>query len=346
MSKEFSCDFIFGEKIGDIKEMDYRKLPGFIARVKRIFLFGRFSYEEKVYRLIKEGNYSTLIISESYYSVTFWMILFNSYFSKRKVIIWGHGSYGKEHFIVKLLKKIALSLSEYYFLYGHYAKESILKNRIATENKLVVIYNSLDYETQFNLRNKIIKTSTYSNRFKNDFKNLIFIGRLTSIKRLDILLNALSLLLKSGNKMNLIIIGDGEMRSSLEKLVINLEINEFVWFYGPCYNEEPLAELIYNSDLCVSPGNVGLTAIHSMMYGTPVCTHNSYMYQMPEYEAIIDGETGCFFKKDDLLSLTDNILNWINTSPEREIVRRKCYKVVDEKYNPNVQIEIMKRVLN
>lgn len=56
------------------------------------------------------------------------------------------------------------------------------------------------------------------------------------------------------------------------------------------------AEFIYNADLCVSPGNVGLTAMHSLVFGCPVITHNCFEWQMPEFEAIQPGITGDFLR--------------------------------------------------
>ena len=68
-------------------------------------------------------------------------------------------------------------------------------------------------------------------------------------------------------------------------------------FYGATYDEKELSKLIYMSDLTVSPGNIGLTAIHSLSYGTPVCSHSNFNNQMPESEAIINFENGFFFRK-------------------------------------------------
>ena len=80
-------------------------------------------------------------------------------------------------------------------------------------------------------------------------------------------------------------------------------LNQNVCFFGPCYDEFEIGMLIYNAALCVSPGNVGLTAIHSLSYGTPVISHNDFKHQMPEFEAIVPGETGAFFIANDLNSL-------------------------------------------
>jgi hypothetical protein len=67
---------------------------------------------------------------------------------------------------------------------------------------------------------------------------------------------------------------------------------------------------------------------------------------MPEFEAIQTGATGDFFEKDNLESLNGKIENWMLINPEKskELINA-CYKMVDEKYNPFYQMEIMKQNL-
>lgn len=61
---------------------------------------------------------------------------------------------------------------------------------------------------------------------------------------------------------------DGEKTKEFKQLAESLGLQDYVWFYGACYNEKELSSLIYNADLCVAPGNIGLTAMHSMVFGT------------------------------------------------------------------------------
>ena len=140
--------------------------------------------------------------------------------------------------------------------------------------------------------------------------------------------------------------GDGEARESLEALTRALKLKGQVWFYGACYDEYQLAQLIYDADLCVSPGNVGLTAIHVMMYGCPVITNDDFDHQMPEFEAIQKGRTGEFFKNGDVQSLADTIYSWLHShSYQRDSIRLTCYKEIDEKWNPYYQMKVIKTVL-
>ena len=105
--------------------------------------------------------------------------------------------------------------------------------------------------------------------------------------------------------------------------------------------------MIYNADLCVSPGNIGLTAMHSLVFGTPAITHDDFPHQMPEFEAIKDGETGTFFKNGNVDSLAEGIVRWFEKhGNDREDVRKACMKEIDENWTPQFQIEVLRKNLN
>jgi glycosyltransferase involved in cell wall biosynthesis len=168
---------------------------------------------------------------------------------------------------------------------------------------------------------------------------------LTEVKKLDMILHAMEKCKKGGNEYNLTLIGGGEKKEELKSLTKELNLGKNVWFYGPCYNEVELGGLIYNADLCVSPGNVGLTAMHSLVFGTPVITHNHFPLQMPEFESIREGETGTFFEYEDIESLMQRINEWFNTPRDRDEIRKKCMKEIDENWTPYYQIETLKNNL-
>lgn len=345
MEIEFDCDFIFGPPNNGIITIDYSKLKNFKKVVERRNLLNKnFWYEKEVVSVLRKRIYSTFIITGEPYSLTTWRLLFLSRFYRTKIILWTHGYYGKETTIEKILKKMMYGLSSHVFLYGIYAKQLMLKNNIAPESKLSVIYNSLDYDTHILERNKLKPDFIYEGYFGNNFRNLIFVGRLTHKKKLELILYGLTVIRDKGFQFNLILIGEGEAQNNLEALADQLNLKQNIWFYGATFNESVLAEMIYNADLCVSPGNVGLTAIHSMSFGTPVITHNDFSMQMPEFESIIPGVTGDFFEKDNVQSLATTITNWFEKAPDRNLIRQNCYKVIDEKYNPYVQIKTMKTI--
>ena len=66
---------------------------------------------------------------------------------------------------------------------------------------------------------------------------------------------------------------------------------------------------------------------------------------MPEFEAIEDGKTGTFFEEDNVESLAENIQAWLTNGLDREQIRKNCYDVIDNKYNPHRQVEMIRKVI-
>lgn len=229
--------------------------------------------------------------------------------------------------------------------YGNYAREIMIKQGYHPE-KISVLHNSLAYSEQIVLRNTDLQSSIYQRHFDNSNQNLIFIGRLKPIKKLDMIIEAMALLKKNGMLLNLTFVGDGEERPMLEKLAEYHDLERNVWFYGACYDERKNAELVFNADLCVAPGNIGLTAMHALMFGCPAITHNDFTHQMPEFEAILPGVTGDFFEFGSVSSLADTILRWFNSNNNREQVREACFKEIDSRWTPVYQYNAIAKSIN
>lgn len=343
IDKSIDCDFIFGDKCLDVRKMDYNCLTHSVYEVNNC-KFGPFIWRKGLIKYF--FRYDRFISIGEPLNITVWLLLLYSFFFKKKVFLWSHGWYGREGFVKKIIKRCFFGLSDGVFLYGNYARELMIKNGFKS-SKLHVVYNSLDYDKQLELRKKISQNDIYIKHFGNTNVNIIFVGRLTKVKKLDMLLYFLKYYSERGKCANVTFIGDGEYMTELVDLVSSLKLNENVWFYGASYNEEELANLIYNADLCVSPGNVGLTAIHSLSFGCPVITHDNFQNQMPEFESVIKGETGDFYKYGSQISLNEVIENWLNNYPsnKRELIRQTAYKTIDTYWNPYYQIEVIKDVV-
>ncbi|WP_264297021.1 glycosyltransferase [Escherichia coli] len=151
-------------------------------------------------------------------------------------------------------------------------------------------------------------------------------------------------LAKLGNRnYKLIIIGNGPEETHLKQAVKKLNLISMVTFMGEIHDESILSWLIYNSDICISPGNVGLTAMHSLVYGTPVITNNDFCHQMPEYEAIDEEKNGGFFEANNIESLAQKIEEWSNKilTTDRGLLRNECRKPILLKYNPKNQAQLI-----
>lgn len=342
IDREYDCSWHFGDSMSDVKKMDYSLLRGDVHE-SHTYRFGTLSFQKGVIGLLLK-DYSRYLILPDTHSVSAWLfLLFSKFYKRKKVYIWTHGWYGKESGIERFLKRIMYKLPNGgIFLYGNYAKKLMIKEGFDPET-LFVIHNSLAYEKQSALRSELAGTDLFKDHFRNENKNLIFIGRLTSVKKLDMILHAVDACNREGCHFNITFIGDGPEKRKLHELALSLNLEKQVWFYGPCYDENTIGELIYNADLCISPGNVGLTAIHAMVFGTPVLTHNDFTHQMPEFEAIKEGVTGDFFDANDVESLADKIIRWFDPKNDRrEEVRAACYHEIDTEWTPQFQLNVLK----
>lgn len=343
IDQEFSCDWLFGDSMGDVKKMDYNLLHGNITETHTKRLFGGWYWQPGVISKLKQ-NYTHYILLGESRALSTWVfcILARLFYRKKKVYFWSHGWYGKETCLERIIKKMEFILPNGgIFTYGNYARNLMIKEGFDPD-RLYTIYNSLAYDKHVKIRSQLVLSDVYTSYFNNQNKILLFVGRLSSVKKLDMVLLAVAELRMQKEMYNLIFIGDGDEREHLQSLCRELKLEDVVWFYGACYDETVLANLIYNADLCISPGNVGLTAMHCMSFGLPVATHNKFEYQMPEFEAIVEGQTGCFFEYNNLHSLEYSISNFFKKNTDREIIRKNCYRVIDERYNPHVQLKIIK----
>lgn len=343
IDRDFKCDYLFGDRHGDIKLMDYSQLDGNVEVTHTKNVCGGWYYQCGVPTKIFKNYNNYILLGETRAISTWLFLLLSKFFPKKKVYLWSHGWYGKETKLECIIKKIFFKLPNGgIFLYGNYAK-NLMINKGFNPNKLFVIHNSLAYDKQLEIRSRIIMSDIYKRHFNNDNPTLIFIGRLTKVKKLHQIIEALSILKSMGQNYNLVFVGDGEEKEMLQLIVAENNVKDNVWFYGACYDEKTNAELIYNADLCVAPGNVGLTAMHVMVFGTPVITHNDFKYQMPEFEAITPNVTGDFFERDNIKSLVVTISKWFdNHRNYRDEVRKACHNEIDTSWTPQYQINVLK----
>lgn len=356
-SQEFQFIIISGTEIDyDIKTVDpiYASISveegGLRWKfVKNIWLFNkRLLWQKGLIKKCLTNKFEACIFLGDFHFITTWISAIILRIKGKKVYFWTHGVYEEEKGLKNYFRLKFYKLADGLFLYGNYAAKIIEKKGIEN-NKLHVIYNSLDYEAQSKLRDsvsiKVINEKKSKCFLDITLPQLVFIGRLTKQKKIYQIIEAVKELKYENLKLNFIIIGDGEEEFKLKELVNEYDLTDNIFFFGPSYNEVDNYILIAGSDICISPGDVGLTAIHSLSCGTPVITHNNFIKQMPEFEAIIPGYNGDFYEMDNIHELSMVIKNWLKVNTNREKIRSNCYSIIDKKYNPVYQYEIICKAL-
>ena len=278
---------------------------------------------------------------------TTWLAAIIASLRGAKVHFWTHGWVRPETGFIASFRSAFYRLADNLLLYGHYAKCLGVSHGFRPE-RLHVIYNSLDAAAQRRFGNAVVPADLQAIRQtlfgdRNTLPLLMCSTRITRLRRLDLLLDAMHQLKDEGFDLNLLLVGDGPEKPALEVQVKRLGLA--VHFYGACYDEPTLARLTMSADLTVAPGKIGLTAMQSLGYGTPVLTHGDFANQMPEWEAIIPGKTGDLFKNEDVADLAATIRRWFEASPDRQTVRDECFSMIDRFWNPENQHRLILRAL-
>ncbi len=162
-----------------------------------------------------------------------------------------------------------------------------------------------------------------------------FVGRVVPIKRIDLLLEALALALRSGSRVRLAIAGDGEIRQGLEATARGLGIADSVRFLG--YRRD-LPRIAAASDAAVlSSDNEGtpVSLIEAAAAGRPVVATD-----VGGVREVVNDETGILVPPGDAAALAGGIeelaLNPVlrarlgRQARERAVVRFSAERLIED----------------
>ena len=127
----------------------------------------------------------------------------------------------------------------------------------------------------------------------------LFVGRVYAAKRLDLALEAMTLLHGRGHDCSLLIVGDGPDLARIRDLAAG---RADIRFLGPEFDERRLAPLFLLADAVVVPDAVGLVVAHAAAYGRPLVTCRGEAHG-PEIADIEDGRNACVSAGTDAAGL-------------------------------------------
>jgi glycosyltransferase involved in cell wall biosynthesis len=148
-------------------------------------------------------------------------------------------------------------------------KKDHLRFRIAPEEKFTVIHSGVDLRT--------FRADLYQ---PSETKALLGIppemtvvgtvGRLTPVKGQEVLIRAASELIRRGEKIFLVLLGDGELRRDLEELSLRLDIAEYVRFLG--WRPDVARVMAVCDIFCLPSRNEGMgkVLVEAMAMGKPI----------------------------------------------------------------------------
>ena len=113
---------------------------------------------------------------------------------------------------------------------------------------------------------------TSGSKIEDNAKTIIYVGRLQPVKGVQYLIEAMIAVQREIPDINLVIVGDGEERSKLEKLAKELDLTGCIQFVGKVPQEE-IPSMLHQSDIFVLPSlSEGFpnVIIEAMAAGLPI----------------------------------------------------------------------------
>lgn len=299
---------------------------------------GPFLWQTGLVSLVLKKEWRAIILLGSPYYLTNLIVAAVCKVKGIPLFFWTHGARPASTPLKNLLMSLALASADAVFVYGRNAVAQIARRWLPSK-KFVVVYNSLNALAHRNVGDLGSCERVVSGQ-KSVF-TAIFVGRLVSRKRIDLLIRAADIVRSNGKFLRVLIVGDGPEQGVLQELVRTLGLDELVEFRGACYEEEQLKVEFEKSDFSVVPHAAGLSVLHAMAYGLPVITDDDYSAHGPEVEVLEDGVNCLIYRKgslDGLVQAVDRMMcdyaNIVDYSRMREVVSL---------FSPANQVELMER---
>ena len=230
------------------------------------------------------------------------------------------------------LKKICRKLSKKYISFysavivpTKKTKDLLLSYRVT--NAIYIVPTGIDLQKfQAAINQKEFENIKTTFRLSETSFKLLFLGRISKEKNIDMLLHVLPALFEKYKNVDLIIVGDGPHKDALEALVHTLNIADRVVFTNGVSNDQ--VPLYYKlADLFISPSTSetqGLTIVEAMAAGIPILTYND-----GNIEGIIfDKRTGLLFKTSE--ELLEQLIFALEHREALRTYSSECLKLVDQ----------------
>jgi len=180
--------------------------------------------------------------------------------------------------------------------------------------------------------------------FKESDKIIIYVGRIEPPKRIDIIIEALRLIVQKDNNYKMVLVGDGVLMDDMKSLSSNLNLNDNIYFMGVRKrNELPL--LFNSADVSVLiSDNEGspLSVKESLACGIPVVANAVGDIS----ELIKDSHNGFIINKNDIHDIANKLQLSIQNT---KVFKQNCIDSIKSYTISHVSDDVIKlynKILN
>jgi len=253
-----------------------RNNSGFREIVLPRFRIGRFHYQYGLRRLIRSGDFDTVV----YFMDIAWIGTLGAFLfpvgSANRVVwgLWRTGRIGPDWVRIHIAK-----LADFSIFYSNGAAQDFVRCGLSSD-RLSVATNTFRVDcparNESSRRDSVLVVGSFNVRKQNDVTLAAFVR---VAQRLP-------------TSVRLVFVGAGHEHARIQALAEASEFKDRIEFHRASHNEEALREYYDHAICSVSFGQAGLSVLQSFAYGVPFVTRRDAI-SGGEIENIEDGVNGC-----------------------------------------------------
>lgn len=273
--------------------------------------------------------------------------------------------YGKKHISTELaaglaaleilpLKKVILNFiiknSDKLTVLSSYIQEKLLclAGSKVLKDKIVIIPLGIDMIKYKPDNNKLLLRKKYNVKSKNV---ILFIGRIVEKKGVQYLIKAMPDILHEYPDTDLIICGDGPLKTEFENLSKKMGLENYIRFVGYVSDENIKIEYLSLSDILVVPSiltrnkdteGLGVVILEGLATGTAVIA--SDVGGIPDI--IKDGENGFLVKPENSDDISQKVIKIFSDDELKRKFKENGLRTIQEKFSWSIVINSLRDIYN
>lgn len=267
-----------------------------------------------------------------------------------KVVYNPHGwafniPYGIKPKIYRFLERLLTCFTDKIIAISDFEKQNAIKNRVANEEKIEVIYNGIDL-------NETVRKSFDNNITRNSLQipNSAFVvgmtARICETKSPDVFVKAAKIIKDKVPNAYFMMIGDGELKEDIEKLISKVGIKDCTRITGWVDNPLPYVRLLDVGLLLSRWEGFGFALTEYMKLEKPIVATN--VCAIPNL--IKDGMNGLLVEMDDYNAVAESVIKIYRDSSLKKTLILNGIDEVNNKYDINrvakQHIDLFERLLS
>lgn len=252
------------------------------------------------------------------------IILWMAKFYKLKIVATIHDIDSFDKKAISFIEKSCLKLINGIIVHNETSLKMLMgKLKIEVPNAIIPHGNYLPFINTIEIKERL-----------NEKLSILFFGQIKKVKGLDILLNAVKIVLDSGYNLELVIAGK-PWKSDLEEyenLIEKLGISNSVKTKFNYIPDSEVSAYYNDADIVILPYRTiyqsGVLLL-TLSYGKPVICSDLQAFQ----EVIVDGVNGLLFQTENAFDLAEKIIDVIQNPNLLNTIKLNSIKTIKEDYD-------------